>query len=598
MVGNILKKRYRIEKKFDSGGMSDLYTATDLKTNEIVCLKILKSELTIKRGYLLRFNREARASMALKHRNIIRTLDYGNENGIHFIVMEYFNGKTLAEKIKKEGPLPIKEVLGIAACICSGLEYAHSKGLIHRDVKPRNILINEKGNVRIIDFGIAKNLSAETVTLGEKDLIGSVYYFSPEQAKGMPVDQRSDIYSFGIVLYEMLTGKTPFSGDNAVSVAIKHINEELPKPNTIRNELPISVNNIILKATQKDRKHRYSSFADMRTDILKAIARPDENSVKLKKSIINKRKLGAILVAPVIIVGFLIGMFVYRGLGSTKLPALTGLTETQAVEICTNLGLKVDKTYEYNSSINDTYIISQDPGEGAYVDEGQVVYLKISLGQEPSQAPSVIGMSEEEAIETLLASGFVDVEVAYTEGEPVGYVKLQEPIAGESIQEDSIARITVYGSETTESVIMDNIIGMAEDKAVAKLQSSGFTGAYIYMEESKSAANTIINQQPVEGVNQALAELPILWESSDEAEAVSALTTFKFTIDDASADVTICYNEMVNGFEKRYILYEGEYKKGDIVLPLNLKSYGEGEKTLVIYANGNQISNKQVKFSK
>ena len=577
--------------------MSDLYLATDLRTNDTVCIKILKSEFSLRRGYLLRFNREARASMSLKHRNIIRTLDYGNENGIHFIVMEYFNGATLAEKIKKQGPLPIKEALGIAACICSGLEYAHSKGLIHRDVKPRNILINDKGNVRIIDFGIAKNISAETVTLGENDCIGSVYYFSPEQAKGLPVDQRSDIYSFGIVLYEMLTGKTPFSGDNAVSVAIKHINEDLPMPNTVRNELPISVNNIILKATQKEKKHRYFSFAEMRTDILKAISRPDESSVKIKKKKIDRRKLSTILIIPIVVVGFFIGMFVFRGMGSTRLPALTGLTEAQAVEICTNLGLKVEKGYEYNANIPTTYIISQDPSEGAYVDQGQVIYLKVSLGQEPEQVPPVIGMSEEEAIQTLLSSGFVDVEVAYTEGEPAGYVKSQDPVAGDNMIEDSVARITVYGTQTTDSVIMEDLVGLSEDKATEKLLANGFKGTYIYLEQSKSTVNTVTNQQPVKGVSQKLVEMPILWVASDESKAVSALTTFKFSIVNSSADIRICSDEIVNGFEKRYVLYEGEYKKGDVVLPLNLKSYIAGEKTLVIYANGVEVLRKTVKFS-
>lgn len=577
--------------------MSDLYLAKDLRTDEIVCVKILKSEFSLRRGYLLRFNREARTSMSLKHRNIIRTLDYGNENSVHFIVMEYFNAATLAEKIKKQGPLPIKEALGIAACICSGLEYAHSKGLIHRDVKPRNILINDKGNVRIIDFGIAKNISTETVTLGENDCIGSVYYFSPEQAKGMPVDQRSDIYSFGIVLYEMLTGKTPFSGDNAVSVAIKHINEDLPMPNTIRNELPISVNNIILKATQKDRKHRYSSFAEMRADILKAIARPDESSVKIKKKKVDRRRLSAILIIPIIVVGFFIGMFVFRGMGSTRLPALTGLNEEQAVEICTNLGLKVEKGYEFNPGVAGTYIISQDPSEGAYVDQGKVVYLKISLGQEPMQVPSVVGMNEQEAVQTLLSIGFADVQIAYAEGDPKGFVKAQEPVAGENMQEGTVARITVYGKETTHSIIMEDLVNLSEDKAIEKLLTSGFAKAYIYLEPSKSVANTVTNQQPVKGVLQKLVDMPILWVASDEKKAVSALTTFRFSITDSSADIRVCSNEIVNGFEKRYVLYEGKYKKGDIVLPLSLKSYNAGEKTIVIYANGVEVLRKQVKFS-
>ena len=246
--------RYEIIDKVGSGGMSDVYKALDHKLNRYVAVKVLKDEFSEDKSFVSKFKVEAQSAAGLAHPNIVNVFDVGDENGIYFIVMELVEGITLKKYIEKKGKLPVKEAVSIAIQIAQGIEAAHNNHIIHRDIKPQNVIISREGKVKVTDFGIARAESAYTIN---SNAMGSVHYISPEQARGGYIDEKSDIYSLGISLYEMLTGKVPFEGDSTVTIALQHINEEIPSPKLEVPDLPISAEKIIEKCTQKKSERRY-----------------------------------------------------------------------------------------------------------------------------------------------------------------------------------------------------------------------------------------------------------------------------------------------------------------------------------------------------
>lgn len=270
--------RYEIIDKVGSGGMSDVYKALDHKLNRYVAVKVLKDEFSEDKGFVSKFKVEAQSAAGLAHPNIVNVFDVGDEEGIYFIVMELVEGITLKKYIEKKGKLPVKEAVSIAIQIAQGIEAAHNNHIIHRDIKPQNVIISREGKVKVTDFGIARAASANTIN---SNAMGSVHYISPEQARGGYIDEKSDIYSLGISLYEMLTGKVPFEGDSTVTIALQHINEEIPSPKLEVPELPISVEKIIEKCTQKKSERRYLKVAALIADLKKSLITPDEDFVVL-----------------------------------------------------------------------------------------------------------------------------------------------------------------------------------------------------------------------------------------------------------------------------------------------------------------------------
>lgn len=276
--------RYEIIDKVGSGGMSDVYKALDHKLNRFVAVKVLKDEFSEDKGFVSKFKVEAQSAAGLAHPNIVNVFDVGDENGIYFIVMELVEGITLKKYIEKKGKLPVKEAVSIAIQIAQGIEAAHNNHIIHRDIKPQNVIISREGKVKVTDFGIARAASANTIN---SNAMGSVHYISPEQARGGYIDDKSDIYSLGISLYEMLTGKVPFEGDSTVTIALQHINEELPSPKLEVPDLPISVEKIIEKCTQKKSERRYLKVAELIADLKKSLITPNENFVVLAPVAVN-----------------------------------------------------------------------------------------------------------------------------------------------------------------------------------------------------------------------------------------------------------------------------------------------------------------------
>lgn len=282
LIGRMLANRYEILEKIGNGGMATVYKAKCHVLNRFVAIKILKEEFITDIEFIKRFKSEAQTAASLTHPNIVSIYDVGNEGDVYYIVMELIQGKTLKEIIVEDGKLSWKWSVNIAIQIASALETAHKNSLIHRDIKPHNIIITEDGMAKVTDFGIAKAVSNSTIT-AFGTTIGSVHYFSPEHAKGGATDAKSDIYSLGIVMYEMLTGRVPFDADTPVSVALMQVQEEPIEPKKLNPQIPISVNNIILKAMQKDPMDRYQNATEMLIDLSTALKRPDENFVKINK---------------------------------------------------------------------------------------------------------------------------------------------------------------------------------------------------------------------------------------------------------------------------------------------------------------------------
>ena len=297
-TGMIIAERYEILGKIGTGGMADVYKAKDHKLNRFVAVKVLKPEFREDTTFIRKFKSEAQAAAVLTHPNIVNVFDVGDDNGVYYIVMELIEGITLKEYISKKGKLSVKEATSIAIQVSMGLEAAHSHGIVHRDVKPQNIIISMDGKVKVTDFGIARAASSNTIS---SNVMGSVHYSSPEQVRGGYSDEKSDIYSLGITMYEMVTGKVPFDGDTTVAIAIKHLQEEIVPPSVYTPELPHSLEQIILKCTQKSVDRRYQNMEDVIADLKHSLIDPQGDFVTLtsvdneaKTVVISDKELGEI----------------------------------------------------------------------------------------------------------------------------------------------------------------------------------------------------------------------------------------------------------------------------------------------------------------
>ena len=275
--GMFLADRYEIIEQIGTGGMSDVYKAKCHKLNRYVAIKVMKSEFSEDKTFVSKFRAEAQSVAGFTHPNVVNVYDVGDENGIYYIVMELVEGITLKKYIEKRGKLPFKEAVSIAIQVANGLDAAHKHHIVHRDIKPQNIIISKEGKVKVTDFGIAKVASSSTIN--SSSTMGSVHYISPEQARGGYSDERSDIYSLGITIFEMLTGTVPFDGDSTVAVAVQHIQDEIPAPSTVAADIPVSIDKIVLKCTQKKPDRRYQSAAELITDLKKSLVMPDEDFV-------------------------------------------------------------------------------------------------------------------------------------------------------------------------------------------------------------------------------------------------------------------------------------------------------------------------------
>ena len=475
-TGMIIAERYEIVGKIGTGGMADVYKAMDHKLNRFVAVKVLKPEFREDTTFIKKFRSEAQAAAGLTHPNIVNVFDVGDDGGVYYIVMELIEGITLKEYISKKGKLSIKEATSIAIQVSMGLEAAHSHGIVHRDVKPQNIIISTDGKVKVTDFGIARAASSNTIS---SNVMGSVHYSSPEQVRGGYSDEKSDIYSLGITLYEMVTGRVPFDGDNPVNIALMHINGEMVPPSKLVDGVPPALEHIILKCTDKYPVNRFASAEELiealnnlefvgsvvGNSVLMGGAAGQQNNAgnrgpiaetdyddgedddqtdhkknkdktKKKKTDDAARKKKMIIIAAVaaavllgIIICFAAGVF---GGKEIEAPNFKNMTLEQAQEAAADLDIKVKKGDEVVSEdVEKGLIVSQDPPKGTKIKTGSTIRVNISKGLGDGEVPDLIGKSQDELSSYLSAAGFAlgSVDSAASD-EPEGTVISQDPSAG------------------------------------------------------------------------------------------------------------------------------------------------------------------------
>ena len=509
-MSTLLDNRYELIERIGDGGMAEVYRAHDKMLDRFVAVKILHPQFTSDESFVTRFRREAQGAAKLSHPNIVSIYDVGSCDGKYYIVMEYIKGETLKDKINREAPLPIDVTLKIVQEIAEALENAHANHLVHCDIKPHNILINEAGHVKVADFGIARATSSSTITY-TGTIVGSVHYFSPEHARGGYTDSKSDLYSLGVVMYEMVTGKVPFDADTPVSIALKHMQEEPVPPIKVNKEIPFAVNQIILKAMKKDPNERYQNASEMIKDLNIALKRPEggfveernfEDSFTRRIPTVNvsdnrngniksdneeekpkgkiatffynhpKTKVASIIALFVLIfVATLVITLTVINSSSPKdvqIPNVVNLTQEEAKQRIEQLKLKFAYKEEYSADVEAGHVISQDPQyiNNYSVKEGSTVTVVISKGMEQTKVPKVIGMEYSKAESALNEAG-LEVEKVEETSQKVeaGYVISQEIDANTEVQKGTKIKIHVSTGTGIKKVTVTSVIGKSSEEA-------------------------------------------------------------------------------------------------------------------------------------
>ncbi len=487
MIGRRISARYKILEIIGDGGMAVVYKAEDLILDRIVAVKVLRSEYSTDEDFIRRFRREAESATSLNHPNVVNIVDVGEEEQIYFIVMEYVKGKTLKQIIREKGPLSPDRAVEIMKQISSAIAHAHEHHIVHRDIKPHNILIDENGDAKVTDFGIALAATSATIT-HTHSVLGSVHYFSPEQARGGIANNKSDIYSLGVVLYEMVTGRLPFSGESAVSVALKHLQEKFPEPKLINPDIPQSIENIILKAMAKNPNERFENVQAMEEDLSTAldpdrVDEPkhsfdgDEEATKVLTPIGNiTEQMKTVPVAPIIDeeaekksgknkkdkkgkkekkkkknwVAIILMIFLLLGIAGvgaitlwpeifqTKdvpVPDVINQPYTTAYEKIKDAGLNSEKEEQPSSEVEEGHVIKQTPTPGTAVKENQTVKLIVSSGPEKFEVENYVGKEEDDVKRSNVEDLFkrVDYPTRSSEDVPAGQIIEQIPEAGEKV---------------------------------------------------------------------------------------------------------------------------------------------------------------------
>ena len=574
LEGKLLGNRYEIIEKIGNGGMATVYKATDKVLKRNVAVKILRDEFTTDDEFIKRFEVEAQSAARLTHPNIVSIYDVGVDGNLYYIVMELIQGKTLKEIIVKEkGPLPWKWSINVSIQIASALEMAHRNNIIHRDIKPHNIIITEDGVAKVTDFGIAKAVSNSTIT-AFGTTIGSVHYFSPEHARGGFTDAKSDLYSLGVVMYEMVTGRVPFDADTPVSVALKHMQEEPVEPIELNPNLPIAVNKIIMRALQKDTTLRYQTASEMLVDLKKSLKDPegdfveeleydptartqviDTNAYRDNKQTKNSsgKKDGKFKTfvkthkGLSIFIGLLL-LFVLS-LGGTMLvlnltnppevamPNVVGLSKEGAQKEIENVKLKFEiEKEEYNKDVPEGFIISQDPTymeKFNKVKQGSTVKVVVSKGEEKTTVPKVVGMEKDKAVKAL-EDAKLKVEIVEESSKKVqeGYVISQETSPDtEAFAGDTIK---IHVSTGVEKATVPDVIGKSQADAKKTLEAQGFVVAVTTSEDSSKENGIVLKQ------------------SLDSGKTVEKGSTVTITVNSYEASKTMSVNINVKAITGGY----------------------------------------------
>lgn len=547
-VGKRLDGRYEIGEIIGEGGMAVVYSARDIQDNIPVAIKILRDEYLGNNEFIRRFKDESKAIAVLSHENIVKVYDVSFGDRIQYIVMEYIDGITLKDYIEKNGPVNRKEAVHFTLQTLKALQHAHEKGIIHRDVKPQNIMLLEDGTIKVTDFGIARfsKSTSDSLTMTNK-AIGSVHYVSPEQARGEPTDAKSDLYSLGVMMYEMLTGKLPFDDDNAVSVALMQLQSDPIPPRQINPEIPEGLEEIIIKAMQKDPQKRYHSAAEMYSDVLKIKKNPgirfnfnfDDVPKKTEKAstgvtTIHKIDsespykddddwddsddddeprtnsvvqivIGAVTAFIAVCLVFLV-LAVFKGLSSNSttdvlVPNLIGLNFTDVNKDKVTYNFRWDVTNVYDADKPLDVIISQDPEPSEKkIKEGSTIQIVVNSEETTINLPNVDGRTKDDAVQRMKSANLVPEVLMVLDNETAeGYVKQTYPTSGSKITIGSTVKIYVSKKAGKTKVEVPNLVGLTLTEAQSKLGEVGLTyNGYTYM-ESTVAKDKIVAQNPLRG---------------------------------------------------------------------------------------------------
>lgn len=597
MIGQDLGGRYEILTRIGGGGMALVYKAHDVLLNRKVAVKVLRQQFVHDEEFIRRFRREAQSAAALSHPNVVSIYDVGQEEDTHYIVMEYIEGHNLNEIIQERAPLQPDEAVRIAMQIADALDHAHQNHIIHRDIKPHNILIGKNGRVKVTDFGIARAVTSSTITQ-TGSVIGSVHYFSPEHAKGVNTGEKSDLYSLGIVLYQMLTAKLPFLGESPISVALKHLQENFEDPRIVNPHIPQSVENVILKAMRKNPSERYASAHEMLAD-LDTCLRPDRlkepkitfvhvndmeetrvmpairgdirelDTVERDRPIATaaasgdkafkdeeaaaakpkgwKKPLTVVGVTLVILGLFICGFIWLLGVldvAEVDVPYVVGKTETEARQMIEAAGLKVEDpvVHEHNKEIPKDQVLSQSK-KNMRVKEGSLIQITVSDGPELEELGNYVGKALQTAIDELGALGIAEdqiiIDPVFSEEAPDTIIQ-QSPKPGEEYNPESV-EFTFMVSKGRETVPMPNLIGKSLDEAKDLIKANELTlddADILYEPSYLHQKNYVISQDPYKPKDQVSkgAKLSIRVSSGPPADAKEH--QFNITISPAEAGKT------------------------------------------------------------
>ncbi|MBP2019715.1 serine/threonine-protein kinase [Symbiobacterium terraclitae] len=615
MIGRVLGNRYRLEERIGGGGMALVFRATDLQLGREVAVKILRGQFGADDEFVRRFRREAQNAASLSHPNIVQTFDVGEDGDTYYIVMELVTGRTLKALIQEQGPLPVAEAARIGIAIADALAHAHAQRIVHRDIKPHNILLGQDGRVKVADFGIARAVTTDTVTRTGA-MMGSAHYFSPEQADGQPAGEKSDLYSLGVVLYEMVTGTLPFQGESPITVALKHLRERVQPPSQLNPEVPAEMDEIILRAMEKEPDDRFDSAVQMRdalADFLQLhlagqshiqsgdfptmdvrATRGRRATAKQKRdpeAAARRARRRTIVIVSLVLVVLLGGLgaagwalWNFLDVPEVQVPPIVGVHITQAEELLRAANLQRTIVSERHSDLELNYILEARPEPGSMVKQGAVIELVVSKGPETVELPDVVGMHIDQARATLKSERFdVDKVTEEYSNRPAGEVIFQAPAARTPLKVGSKVNLTV----SLGPLKVPKVVGMTREDAVKALTDAGLQPGTVDEQPNAAPAGTVLSTVPAEGTQVTAGQRVDLVVSSGP-ELLGTTFVQPLTVPVAptqTARFTVVLVDQIDGEaepEER-VLVDEEMQGGRQVI-VSDKYYGDAY--LIVYVDG------------
>ena len=613
-ANQLVSGRYRIKSLIGSGGMANVYKAYDEESQRIVALKVLKDEHRGDMEFVRRFEREAQAVLMLSHENIVRSYDVGEDDGVSYIVLEYVEGKTLKEIIKEEGPLSPKTAVNYACQVLDALSHAHERGIIHRDVKPQNVIITPRGKAKLTDFGIARDAAATTRTFAGTNVIGSVHYISPEQARGDNATAGSDIYSCAIMLYEMLTGSVPFSGDNSVAVALKHLQEEIIPPIQVNSKIPRALSDVVVKAAAKNINMRYFTARQMKADLQRSLREPHGKFARIASPRQEHKKstsigIGNIALMVMVVLGLFATMFfIARAMrddenvsnGEYVVPTLVGKQVSEAETLAKLRGFALE-VLEYRGSeeFEEGQIIFQTPIVGTKGNEGDVIQVVVSSGSDYETVPNLVGLSVQDAIAQMQDVDLNLGTIEYGKSSlPDGQIFRQEPVAETDTFAGDVVDIWVSGTPGGNSE-MPSLVAkpMLLDEAIAALQEAKFARIWVHPEtpDTLCTEDTVLRQSPSANVTVPSAVTVELWVCRTDLGPYCSDIVFNIDVTDTEKPVIVTA-KIAEGVEM--VLYETTLPVG-LQQPVSFTAYLRtgGEYECTFYVGGEEYRRTTARFA-